>query len=38
MSSYFPNGTQYSFSTTLGDAITVTAISNADPAVVTAAS
>lgn len=33
---YFPNGTQYSFSTTLGAAIPVTAITNADPAVATA--
>lgn len=35
---YFPNGTQYSFSTTLGAAIPVTAITNADPAVATASS
>lgn len=36
MSSFFPNGTQFSFSTALGSAIPVTAISNADPAVASA--
>jgi hypothetical protein len=36
MSSFFPNGTQFSFSTALGAAIPVTAITNADPAVASA--
>lgn len=38
MSSYFVNGAQYSFSTALGTAVPVTAITNADPAVASATS
>lgn len=37
MSSYFPNGTQYAISTTLAAAIALTAITNANPAVASAA-
>ncbi|SEO63394.1 Phage tail tube protein, TTP [Luteibacter sp. UNC138MFCol5.1] len=37
MSSFFPNGTQYAVSTTLAAAIALTAITNADPAVASAA-